>query len=126
LIALPVDHDEHHGVYDDRSHSLVPVSQAVLNLNRTSVAEILGANAGTTLQIAADRALVEACYANSSSLLWREAGALAATISLVAAALRLEATLVGRTGESIVRAAGFPAEFSGAGAVHLGTRNPKM
>lgn len=124
LMVLPLEDVDHQGLYDDREHALAPFDDPVLALNRVSIAEILQASSGTTLQFAADRALVEACYDNAASLLWRDAGALAATICLVATALGVVATPVGRTGEAIVRAAGLPPAFVGAGAVHLGTRRP--
>lgn len=124
LMVLPLEHADHQGFYDDREHALAPFDDPVLALNRVSIAEMLRTSSGTTLQFAADRALFDACYENAASLLWRDAGALAATICLVATALGVVATPVGRTGEAIVRAAGLPHAFVGAGAVHLGARRP--
>jgi hypothetical protein len=120
LIALPLDNSAPQGVYDDRRHALTPVDEAALIKNRANVGEILGTTAGTTIQFAADVALVDTCYENAGSLIWRDAGALAATMCLVAAALGFAATPVGRTGDAIVRAAGMPVAFAGAGAVHVG------
>ncbi len=85
-------------------------------------AEILETAQGTTIQFAVDATLVRACYENPELLIWRDAGALAATICLVAAALDLTATPVGRIGDIIVKAAGMPDGFVGAGAVHIGTQ----
>lgn len=119
LIVLPVDGVDG-GLYDDHRHALAPVDRLALELNRTSIAEVLGTAQGTTIQFAADAALVSACYDNSGSLIWRDAGALAATMCLVATALDLTATPVGRVGDTIVRAAGMPDGFIGAGAVHFG------
>lgn len=124
IMVLPLDRANAQGLFLDHEHALAPVDGAALALNRASIAEILRASTGTTLQFAADRSLLDACYENAASLMWRDAGALAATIGLVATALDLVATPVGRTGEPIVRAAGLPTAFVGAGAVHLGARGP--
>jgi hypothetical protein len=72
--------------------------------------------------LAADASKLDACYDHADSLMWRDAGALAAVICLVAAALDLEAVPVGRTGDKIVRAVGLPSAFVGVGAVHIGRR----
>lgn len=120
LLVLPVN-GKGAGIYDDHRHALIPLEGAALELNRDSVSEILGIAAGTTIQFAADAALVDACYENASSLIWRDAGALVATMCLVAAALGLAATPVGRVGNAIVQAACLPGDFVGAGAVHFGT-----
>jgi hypothetical protein len=120
LLVLPVDGADG-GIYDDHRHALAPVNDAALNLNRASIAEILETAQGTTIQFAVDATLVGACYDNPESLIWRDAGALAATMCLVATALDLTATPVGRIGDFIVKAASMPDGFVGAGAVHIGT-----
>jgi SagB-type dehydrogenase family enzyme len=120
LLVLPVDGVDG-GIYDDHRHALIPVDGAALELNRASIDEILGIAEGTTIQFAADAALMDACYENSSSLIWRDAGALTATMCLVATALGLAATPIGRIGSAIVQAAGLPGDFIGTGAVHVGT-----
>lgn len=120
LLVLPVDGADG-GIYDDHRHALAPVAGAALELNRASIDEILGIGQGTTIQFAADAALVNACYENPASLIWRDAGVLTMTICLVATALGLAATPIGRIGDAIVRAAGLPDGFIGTGAVHVGT-----
>jgi hypothetical protein len=120
LLVLPVDGKDG-GIYDDHLHALSAINGAALELNRRSIHEILGVSEGTAVQFAVDAALVDACYENPSSLIWRDAGALAATMCLVAAALGLASTPVGRIGNAIVQAAGLPGGFVGAGAVHFGT-----
>lgn len=121
LIVLPLDAGSPFGTYDDRTHALLRISDAALALNRASIAELLGPAEGTTIQLAADAELVAACYENHGSLLWRDAGALTATMCLIATALGLTAMPLGRTGDSIVRATGLPGAFIGAGAVHVGS-----
>ena len=119
LLILPIDGLDA-GAYDDHQRALTPIELSALGLNRTSIAEILAVDTGTTIQFAADAELVAACYENPESLVWRDAGALVATMCLVATALKLTATPVGRIGDAIVRAAGLPEGFIGAGAVHVG------
>jgi hypothetical protein len=119
--VLPIEVGTPFGLFDQAEHALVGIGAAALDANRESVRNILGDVGGTTIQMAADQALLEGCYENSSSLMWRDAGALTATICLVATALGLVATAIGRTGEAIVRAAGMPGEFVGVGAVQVGS-----
>jgi hypothetical protein len=123
LLVLPIEEGALFGLFDQAEHALVGIGAAALVPNRESVRNILGDVGGTTIQMAADQALLEGCYENSSSLMWRDAGALTTTICLVATALGLVATPIGRTGEAIVRAAGMPGEFVGVGAVQVGTKS---
>lgn len=119
LLVLPLE-DGTAGFYDDQQHGLMPVGTAALEVNRESISTILGHSHGTTIQFAADRALLDACYHNASSILWRDAGALVATMCLVATALGIAACPVGRVGKDVVDTAGVKEGFVGAGAVHFG------
>ena len=121
LLCLPIGENGPVALYDpDRHrHLLLTGGAAAYAENAASVLELTGATAGTTLQFAADHSKIDACYENADSLLWRDAGALAATVCLVAAALELAAVPLGRTGTRILRAAGLPDPFIGVGAVHL-------
>lgn len=119
LIVMSIDGVDS-GIYDDHSHALLPISARAIELNRVNIAEIFGISTGTTIQFAADAGLVSACYENPSSLIWRDAGALAATMCLIATTLCIAATPVGRVGNAIVEAANLPDGFIGAGAVHFG------
>ncbi len=119
LLVLPLE-DSIAGFYDDRQHGLGTVAPAAIAINRESISTILGRSRGTTIQFAADRALLDACYDNASSILWRDAGALVATMCLVATALGIAACPVGRVGDDVVDAAGVMEGFVGAGAVHFG------
>jgi hypothetical protein len=91
-------------------------------LNAASVLALTGASAGTTLQFIADWRRYEACYDAPDSLLWRDSGVLTAIIALVATALDLVATPLGRHGSDIVEVAGLRPSFVGAGGIHLGSR----
>lgn len=119
LLVLPLE-DGTAALYDDQQHGLMPVGAAALAVNRESISTILGHGQGTTVQFAADRALLDACYDNAGSILWRDAGALVATMCLVATALGIAACPVGRVGNDVVDAAGVKEGFVGAGAVHFG------
>lgn len=56
---------------------------------------------GTALVLLADRARLSAAYHRPESLLWRDAGALLATIHLAAEAMGLAACLTGLLGEEV-------------------------
>lgn len=118
LLILPLGQEDG-GLYDDHDHALIPIDAQAKKANSDSMYKIFGDASGVTIQFAADSDLVAACYSNPMSLIWRDAGALAATICLVATALKLAAVPVGRLGTNIVEAAGMPSGFIGAGAVHI-------
>lgn len=120
LLVLPLENEDG-GLYDDRAHGLIPMSSAAKKANADSICQIIGDVPGVTIQLAADSDLVAACYNNPISLIWRDAGALVATICLVATALKLAAVPVGRLGTDIVESAGMPFGFIGVGAVHIST-----
>lgn len=123
LLALALEPDGLSGVYDDAQHGLGSPDGAgieALALNRKSVAELAGADAGTTIQLFADPVRLIRCYEHHESLLWRDAGSVIATLCLVAEALGLAAVPLGRIGTNIVQAYGLPG-YRALGAVHLGT-----
>lgn len=125
LLCLPVGAEGPSGLYDPEAHALRSVvadDRAARDLNVAGVAAMTGASAGVTLQIVADPTKVAACYENSESLVLRDAGALIATICLVATALELASVPLGRAGTGIVRAAGISEPFVGVGAVHVGAQ----
>lgn len=130
LLVLPLEPRAVAGVYDDAGHALgrcgLDPAQAV-SLNRASVISLTGARFGTTLQLFASPDRGAACYENYGTLLWRDAGALIATICFTAEALGLSAVPIGRLGTEIVRAFGLSDGFVGLGGVHVGsieTRSP--
>lgn len=124
IVVLPLNDETIAGEYLPDHHSVAPIDPEALRANRVSIAELLCAAAGTTLQFACDESLVEACYQHAPSLMWREAGALATTISLVATSLGLTSVILGRIGKDILSAAGVDERFAGVGAVHIGLSTP--
>ena len=122
VLCLPLENAEPGGLYRARDHVVLDISGGpkACELNTVSVAELTGATAGTTLQFVADWSKLDACYEEAKSILWRDSGALAASVCLIATALELTAIPLGRLGTDIVRAAGISEPFVGAGAVHVG------
>lgn len=122
LLVLPLEHGLPAGIYIPARHGLaaMPGEQAeALAMNAASVMAVLGASVGVTLQFAADMSRADASYENCETLVWRDAGALLATLAFTANALGLVATPLGCTGTEVVAASGLPLRWSGAGAVHL-------
>lgn len=109
------------GLYDCDAHALRSpgdLSEAV-DQNLRSVCELVGAEHGTTIQLIGDGRLYSDCYEAWETLMWRDGGALATILSLVATALSTNAVILGRRGDGIVRAAGLARHWVGAGAVHV-------
>lgn len=52
--------------------------------------------------------------------MWRDAGALAVTIAFAATALGMTSVILGRTGGSVLKAAGIDPRLAAVGAVHVG------
>lgn len=120
IIVLPLDDAAPAGEYLPDYHALAPIDLRGIEANRASVAEIIGATRGATLQFACDIDLVAACYDNPETLMWRDAGALAATIAFAATALGMTSVILGRTGGSVLIAAGVDPRLAAVGAVHVG------
>lgn len=121
LLCLPFDKRDACGLYDTEAHGLrAPYSlESARALNRESVAKIADAEKGTTLQIVADRHRYEGCYDDCDSLIWRDAGALIAIVSLVATLLGLVSVPLGRHGNDIVLATQIGPGFVGVGGIHI-------
>lgn len=121
LLCIPIE-DLPVGIYDHDAHGLRGQADAhrLRHDNAANVELLCSASAGVTLQFVADAERLAACYENAESLLWRDSGALAATICLTATALGLTSVVLGRTGETLLKALPLPSGFVGAGAVHLG------
>ncbi|MDF2811199.1 MAG: hypothetical protein K0S56_2230 [Microvirga sp.] len=109
------------GLYDCDAHALrAPTDlSAARELNSRSVRELAGAEDGVTLQLVADARVYSDCYDAWETLMWRDAGAMAMVLSLVATALSAKAVILGRRGDDILFAAGVPGHWMGAGAIHV-------
>jgi len=122
ILCIPVEEDDPVGVYDASSHTLKLVQDPspLRDANSDSVNSLCSAVAGTTLQFIADVEFLEGCYENGASLLWRDSGALAMTICMVATSLGMTSVVLGRVGSTLIDGVNFSDRFVGAGAVHLG------
>lgn len=120
IVVLPLDDTAQAGEYLPDHHALAPVDPNCIDANRASVAEMIGATTGTTLQLACDLDLLAACYNNPETLMWRDAGTLAATIAFAATALGMTSVVLGRMGTGVLTAAGIDPRLAAVGAVHVG------
>lgn len=121
IVVLPLDDTAQAGEYLPDHHALAPIDPSGIDANRASVAEMIGATTGTTLQLACDLDLLAACYDNPETLMWRDAGTLAVTIAFAATALGMTSVVLGRTGGDVLTAAGIDPRLTAVGAVHVGT-----
>jgi len=121
IIVLPLGAPSTAGEYLPDLHGIAAIHFGAVEANRASVEEMLGCHHGTTLQFACDLALLDACYSNPETLMWRDSGALANTITLVATWLGLKSVILGRIGTDILSAGGMNGRLVGAGAVHIGS-----
>jgi SagB-type dehydrogenase family enzyme len=113
-------------LYEPRKHLLVELAlcdeQALLALN-AQLETVLPHSPGITLWFAAQFGRTFGKYERGESLVWRDAGALLATLGLVAEALGLAFCGIGITGEPhIGRALGAEARISGVGGCQIGLR----
>lgn len=122
ILCIPTQ-DQPISIYDRKAHrlNLLPNTEDARKENAANVRELANAEHGSTLQFFADPNELESCYENSTSLLWRDSGALATAISFVAAASGLTSVVLGRIGTKIIRIAGLDVPYLGFGAVHIGT-----
>jgi hypothetical protein len=111
-------------LYDPFGHRLLEIradGKAVSRANRQAVAALVGTAGGCTLRLVVDWGKLSAAYDNAESLMFRNAGALMATLGLCATWLGMTACPLGLVGEDLVSALGFPADrFRAAGAVQIG------
>ena len=122
-LLLPIDGGTPVGFYDPLRHEIITLQNdpaPLIRANEYSVEKLCGARSGTTIQFVADWAKVQAAYMSGESLLWRDAGALVAIISLVAEACSLAATPLGRMGTELLPLAGLvDARWKAVGAIHI-------
>jgi len=110
--------------YDPLGHSLVllpfPTCEVADLLNSAGAAA--RTHAGTVLFFAAQVGRTRARYENPETLIWRDAGALTATVALVAEAIGAACTPLGMTGEPYIsRLLSSGGEVTGVGGCVVGT-----
>ncbi len=113
-------------LYDPFEHRLFEIEadgEAIARANREAVAALVGQAGGCTLRLVADWGKLSTAYDNAESLMFRDAGALVATLALCATWLGMTACPLGLVGEDLVLALGFPTDrFRAAGAIQIGSR----
>jgi hypothetical protein len=102
ILCLPLEPSSAPSWYDPLHHRLIPASlnNELREMHRRLIGELCRCEAGVTLQFVSDWRRLSLLYRNAESLLWRDAGALLATICLVAEAYEVACTPFGR--ESVV------------------------
>jgi hypothetical protein len=129
ILCLPLDHSLSINWYDPLRHRLLPATAQepeARDGHRQVVADLCGSTEGISLQFVADWQRLSTLYHNASSLLWRDAGALLMTICLVAEAMNVACTPLGR--QSFIRGvtpSNDPERWRSCGGVHLTGRKPQ-
>lgn len=123
ILCIPVDPSRSVGFYDPTRHALGQIDDPHLlqTKNAEEVHTLCSARAGTTLQFMADAQLLASCYDNSETLLWRDSGAVAATLCMAATAFGLTSVILGRTGAALTADINAGIGLIAAGAVHIGS-----
>jgi SagB-type dehydrogenase family enzyme len=112
--------------YDSLCHALdklVVADETCIDRFLNDVRAASPAARGTVMAFIADTESIGGVYANSASLLWRDAGCVLATMHLCAEALGLAFLPLGLLGENMIAGLGMPAaRFSAVGAAVAGRR----
>lgn len=127
LLAGPSDSAWPAHLYDDNAHAVcgLPLSSGQTGESlRREIAAVLDPGAGTVLLFAADYRRTSSLYHFADSLLWRDAGALLATVALVAQALNLNCCALGFTGDILIKGLLDRDAFVGVGGCIVGSRLP--
>ena len=113
-------------LYDPIAHRFLILTAdgaLVREHNRREVYATTGAERGCTLRLVGDWSKLSAAYEHAETLLYRDAGCLAATVCLCAEWLWLTACPLGFLGDALLPLLGLPAErFRAVGAVQIGKR----
>jgi SagB-type dehydrogenase family enzyme len=113
-------------LYDHIAHALTHLVVATSDLHEfvADVDEVLALNHATILWMVAQPARTFSKYEYGESLIWRDAGAILATIGIVAEALGLNYCAVGATGEpAISQLLASDGSLAGLGGCLVGSRN---
>ncbi len=108
-------------IYDAEAHALLTLgSAAVPDQFIDLLRDVLDPQHGTVLWFAADHLRTTTRYEHSESLVWRDAGALLATIGMAAEALNLNCCAYGLTGDEWISRLLPPSRFLGVGGCVIG------
>lgn len=110
-------------LYDPVNHAFLVLradNELVYLENREAVLSVTGSHSGCTLQLVSDRSKISAAYENVDSLVFRDAGAVLATVCLCAEWLGLSACPLGFLGNAMLPLLGLPEDrFQGVGGVQI-------
>ncbi|WP_460578029.1 nitroreductase family protein [Hymenobacter coalescens] len=122
LIISPVERTV--SLYDPVAHALclLDISDDRLNAFLTYTEAVLNPESGVMIWYAARPEKVSAKYQNEISLIWRDAGALIASMYLIAEALRLNCCALGVLGNNELRALTDNSSILGVGGCIIGSR----
>lgn len=124
LLIFSADGGAH--VYDPIAHALDKLSTEMaesLSILKGKALEIVGVRDATVIYFIAHIAYLSGAYTEATSLIYRDAGALGATMALVSEALGLNFCILGNTGEPFVsRAFASIGKLHGVGACLVGFR----
>lgn len=123
VMAPAVDRAAVH-LYEPEGHALLTLdvpSVTVPNQFLTSLESVLSPQQGTVLWFAADHLRTATRYERGESLVWRDAGALLATIGIAAEALDLNCCAYGLLGDDWISRLLPPSRFVGVGGCVIGS-----
>ncbi|WP_196797926.1 nitroreductase family protein [Pseudomonas aeruginosa] len=122
LVLIPDDTEWSR--YDSRANALVevPGSSEILHELTVQMESMMLAPEATKALLIAEPGKTQAKYLNHESLVWRDAGALLATMGIVAEALNLSYCPLGITGEPWVGKLSSAVNLVGVGAALVGGR----
>jgi hypothetical protein len=110
-------------LYDPVNHafSVLRADNELVHLeNREAVLSVTGALSGCTLRLVSDRSKLSAAYENVDSLVFRDAGAVLATVCLCAEWLGFSACPLGFLGNAMLPLLELPEDrFQGAGGIQI-------
>jgi SagB-type dehydrogenase family enzyme len=127
LLLTPASDELAVTVYEPEGHALLVLDQpepAMTSIFAKGLQAVLPPQSGTVLWLAAEHTRTSSRYLHCESLVWRDAGALLATIHLAAEALSLNCCAYGVVGGAWITRLFPRAPFVGVGGCVVGSRLP--
>jgi SagB-type dehydrogenase family enzyme len=125
LVLIPAIDPLGLSVYEPESHALLDLEQPEASAQLAFLERleaVLSPQSGTVIWFAADFLRTASRYESCESLVWRDAGALLATICIAAEAMSLNCCAYGITGEAWISQLFPPNRFIGVGGCVVGMR----
>lgn len=127
LLLTPASDELAVSVYEPEGHALLLLDQpepAATRIFAKELQPVVPPQSGTVLWLAAEHTRTSSRYMHSESLVWRDAGALLATIHLAAEALSINCCAYGPIGGAWINRLFPGAPFVGVGGCVVGSRLP--